>query len=324
MADDLHAIADLVGDAFDLAPYELNDLLQATPLLSALMMEASSNGTTHKYVKQTGAPVVGWRAPNAGRDLDSSDDTVVTVTLKLLDWSFAVDQSVPTAWRAGGTQAYLAREAKRHLRAALVAFEKQIINGTIGASDSAGAYSSSSGFSGLRDAATVDATTDTMVANAGGTTADVASSVWALRLAADGVSGVYRGDEPTFQMGETSSIMMTVNPGTDNKTFPAWYTPGLAWLGVQIGGAYDIGRIMNITTDSGKGLTDLLISSLLSKFPVGFGPTHLVMSRRSLRQLQQSRTTYNPTGAPAPFPTEAFGVPIIVTDSISDTEELVA
>jgi hypothetical protein len=46
------------------------------------------------------------------------------------------------------------------------------------------------------------------------------------------------------------------------------------------------------------------------------------MNRRSLRQLQQSRTATNSTGAPAPFPTEAFGVPIVVTDALLSTEAL--
>ena len=47
-----------------------------------------------------------------------------------------------------------------------------------------------------------------------------------------------------------------------------------------------------------------------------------VMNRRSLRQLQNSRTATNPTGAPAPIPDSAFGVPIIVTDAIVSTEAL--
>jgi hypothetical protein len=323
MADDLHAIADLIGDAFDLAQIEVSDLLKASPFISALMMEPSSNGTTHKYVKETGAPVVGFRAPNAGRDMDSSDDTAVTVTLKALDFSWLVDVITADAWRKG-REAYIAREGARHVKQALVTFEKQVINGIVGASDSAGASGSSAGFAGFRDATTVDAVADAMVVNATGSTADTASSCWAVRLATDGVTGIYKGDGPSFVLGDTTVIQSVVNPGTDNKTFPAYYTPGTAWLGLQVGSAYDIGRIANLTADSGKGLTDALISTLLSKFPIGYGPTHLLMSRRSLMQLQKSRTATNPTGAPAPFPSESFGVPIIVTDAISDTEELLS
>ena len=69
-------------------------------------------------------------------------------------------------------------------------------------------------------------------------------------------------------------------------------------------------------------LTDILIANLLGKFPAGKVPDVLLMTRRSLHQLQASRTATNPTGAPAPFPQEAFGVPIAVTDAISNIETL--
>ena len=316
MADDLHAIADLIGDAFDLADIEVSDLLRTSPLVDALFMEPSSNGTTHKYVKETGAPVVGFRAENAGRDMDSSDDTLVTVNLKILDFSWQVDQAVANAWRRG-REAYIAREGIRSLAAAFMIFEKQVINGTVGIGDAAG-------FSGFRNAGTVDAVADTMVVNAAGTTANTGSSVWGIRLAQDAVAGVYKGDGEPIALGDTVTAQRIVNPGTDNKTFPTWYTPGTAWLGLQIGSAYDVGRIANLTADNGKGLTDALISQLLERYPIGRAPTHLVMSRRSRGQLQRSRTATNATGAPAPIPEESNGVPIICTDAQSDTEALIA
>ena len=209
---------------------------------------------------------------------------------------------------------HLAREGLRHLKAALVKFEKQVINGTTGAGDAAG-------FTGFRQATTVDALADAMVVNAAGTTAATASSVWAVRIAPDGVCGVYKGPSG-FELGETTVQQRVVDPGTDNKTFPTYYTPGFAWMGLQVGSAYDIGRIANVTADSGKGMTDALAYTLLSKFPVGFGPTHWLMSRRSVAQLRASRTATNATGAPAPFPTEIEGIPIVVTDAIADTEAL--
>lgn len=320
MADDLHAIADLIGDAFDLADIEVSDLLRASPFVSLLPVQDSSNGTTHKYVKETAAPVVGFRAANAGRDMDSSDDTLVSIDLKILDFSWQVDQAVASSWRRG-KERYIAREGLRHLAAAFMAYEKQLINGVIGASDSAAASGSAAGFLGFRDAATVNALADAMVVTAGAGTADVNSSVWGVRLAEDGVCGVMIPDAP-FELGETVTQQRIVDPGTDNKTLPTWYTPGFTWLGVQIGSAYDIGRIANLTTSA--PLTDDLIAELLSRYPIGKYPTHLLMSRRSRKQLQDSRTATNATGAPAPFPTEAFGVPIVATDAISNTEELIA
>lgn len=323
MAHDLLTLSDVIGDALDLSDIEVSDILNATPLLDRLSMEQSSNGDTHKYSKETGAPVVGFRAVNAGRDYDHSVDTEVTVNLKYLDFSWMVDVARADASRRG-REYVISQEGLRHVNAALVKFEKQVINGVIGASDSAGASGDADGFTGIRDAGTINAVADSLVVDATGTTVDTASSVYGIRLARNGVVGVYKGDGPAVQLGETITTKNVVNPGTDNKEHAVYYTPGGIWLSLQVGSAYDLGRIANLTADSGKGLTDDLISSLLSEYPVDKMPTHLVMSRRSLKQLQQSRTATNMTGAPAPFPTEAFGVPIVVSDNVSDTEEILA
>jgi hypothetical protein len=48
----------------------------------------------------------------------------------------------------------------------------------------------------------------------------------------------------------------------------------------------------------------------------------MFMTRRSRGQLRNSRTATNATGAPAPMPTEVGGVPIEVTDSLSNVEAL--
>jgi hypothetical protein len=322
MAEDLHVVADMIADALNLSGHEVSSVLKTSPLVAALPMVPASDGTNHRYPNYTGQPVVGFRAPNVGREMDSSDDTLVTVALKILDYSWMSDKAMADSWRRGsGKDEYIAREGLRHIRSALFTFEQQLINGTIGASDSAGAIGSAGGFAGFRDAGTVDAVADAMVVNATGTTADTASSVWAVRIAEDGICGVYKGDGAPFELGDT-----IVAPKISSAALfhPVYFTPGCTWLGCQVGGSYDIGRIANLTNDSGKGLTDLLMADLLGKFPVGYGPTHFVMSRRSRTQLQKSRTTYSPTGAPAPVPTEYEGIPIIVSDAVSNTEELVA
>lgn len=313
MAYDPLVMADLVSDALDLSNAEVTDLVQAVPFLNALPVEKSSNGETHKYSKETGAPVVGFRAPNVGRDEDSSADTIVTVTLKILDFSWSVDKAVADIWRKGGAAALIAREGLRHIKSALVAFEKQVIYGTTALGDSGG-------FTGMIQAATVDALADALTINAAGTTADTASSCWAVRIGPNDLTAVYNGDNPV-DLGETTVQRLT---SSGSLTYPAYYTPGCTWLGMQVGSIYSMGRIVNLTEDSGKGLTDDLIASLLSEFPTGKFPTHLVMNRRSLKQLQDSRTATTTTGAPAPFPQEAFGVPIIVCESIVNTEPLVA
>jgi len=96
----------------------------------------------------------------------------------------------------------------------------------------------------------------------------------------------------------------------------------LARIGLQIASKYSIGCIKKLTEDSGKGLTDSLLSQLYQKFPVGHKPDVFLMSRRSQGQLQRSRTATNATGAEADIPVSWQGVPIIPTDSILDTESL--
>lgn len=80
-------------------------------------------------------------------------------------------------------------------------------------------------------------------------------------------------------------------------------------------------RIKKLGTDSGKGLTDALLFDAYSKFTtLGQEPNAIYMTPRSLEQLRKSRTATNPTGAPAPIPTDWNGIPIYVTNSISLAE----
>lgn len=321
MADDILTLADIIADGLDLADIEVSDVLKSTPMLDRLAVEKSSNGVSHSYVKETQAPVVGFRDVNAGRDMDHSVDTKVTVALKYLDFSWQVDVAAPRATNRS-TEWLLAREGMRHVEAALIKYEAQTINGIVGASDSAAASGDAAGFTGFRDAASIDAVADAMVVSAGSGTADANSSVYGVRLATNGVIGIYNGEGPALELSDPVITQRVVDPGTDNKTHAAWYQEGGIWLALQVGSAYDLGRIANL--DATNKLTDDLIAELLATYPVGKMPTHLAMSRRSLKQLQESRTATTTTGAPAPFPAEAFGVPIIVTDNISDTEEILA
>lgn len=312
MANEYLGLTDIVKlNDQNLADIDVSDLLDDAPFLKALAADVASNGTEHKYLKETGAPVVGFRAANDGRENKKSTDTLVTITLKILDASFTVDKALADSYKDGGLQ-LLAREALRHMKAAFFHAEKQLIYGV--ANDSLG-------FVGLAAATTLDALADTMVVGAGGTTASTGSSVYLVRTNADGVDcTVIAGNDAKIEKGET--VVQRVSGETVGH-YPAYFTPITGWLGLQIGSAYSVGRIANLTADSGKGLTDALISEALSRFPASRHPNLLVMNRRSLMQLQKSRTATNPTGAPAPFPQESFGVPIVVTDALTSTEALI-
>mgnify|MGYP004281372961 FL=1 len=129
MADAFLTLSDLttINDA-NLADRDISDLLDDAPLLARLAADVVP-GTDHKYVKETSAPVVGFRAVNDGLENTKSADTLVTINLKILDASFAIDKALADAY-IGGPEAYIGREAARHLKSAFFHAEKQILSGT--------------------------------------------------------------------------------------------------------------------------------------------------------------------------------------------------
>lgn len=304
MAYDPMALADLaVFNKRDLADIDVRDLLDRAPLVQVLNAVPATNGNLHYYFKTTGAPVVGFRAANDGREEDSVVRTGVTVTLGILDASFSVDKAVADAY-IRGPEALIQMEAMEHLRAAFFALEDQIINGTVGGD--------SGGFAGLANSTDHDNDNSTMVYNAQGTTA--CTSVWLIRSGMADVS-VVAGNAGSIDFGET--VIERLDGATG--TYPAYYTPVSAWYGLQLGSIYSAARIGNIDAGSNT-LTDDMLYEALALFPAGGDPTHIVMNRRSLKQLRDSRTATNATGSPAGRPTELEGIPIIVTDAIGSAE----
>lgn len=310
MADDFLTAAALVADKLDLSDAQVTDLENQAPLMARLPMEMASAGIMHAYTKETGAPVVGFRAENAGRELDKSTDLRVEVTLKILDFSWAVDKATADYVERRSREEKIAREGSRHVRAAMFKAEQQYINGTGADAD---------GFLGFADVTDADAIADRMTVNAGGTTASTASSLWALRLGPDDISGVYNGDTPV-SLGET--VVQDFVDGS-GLHYPAYYTPGCLWLAIQIGSKFSIGRVVNLTEDADSTLTDDMLYDLVSQFPTGRGPNLFLGSRRSLRQLRESRTATNGTGAPAPWPTAVDGIPIMTSEAVGDTDALI-
>lgn len=311
MADSFLTLADLVkiNDPAN-ADIDVSDLLNRAAIINRIAATLASNGTSHKYTKETGAPTVGFRSVNSGTENSKSADTQVSIDLKILAASFATDKALADA-HGKGPEALIGREAARHLRAAFFEGEKQLLYGTGNDSD---------GFLGLVDADTVKYKDSELVVDAGGTTPDTATSVWFICTNGDETEvTAVAGNEGVIEIGET--IVQRMTDG-DGNGYPAYYTPIEGWLGLQIGSKWSVGRIVNLTAQAGKGLTDTLLSQMLEKMPNEVAM--IGMNRRSRGQLQRSRTTYSPTGMPAPLPTEYEGIPIVVAESIGNTEALVA
>jgi len=310
MADDYYSLAKMITiNDMNLAPGVPDDLLQDAPLIRALAATTASNGTQHKYVKYTGAPVVGFRAVNAGRDHDSSIDTLVTIACEILDAGFTADVELARSYK-NGVEGFLEREGMRHLRTAFFTLEDQVINGT---------NADAGGFEGLAD--TLD-TLGTRVLGQGGTA--TRTSVYVIRDSdPDTDVALVAGNSGNINMDPYT--LQRIEDGT-GKHFFAYTVNISAYFALQMGSIHTAVRLANVDSTGGTGtsLDDDSIFAAIKLFPSSRQPTKIVMNRDSLELLRASRTATNVTGAPAPRPTEVEGVPIIVTDAIGSAESAVS
>ena len=311
MADALNTLAGLIqfNDANN-ADINVSNLLDDAPLLQVLFAKGASEGTLHKYLRQTVASGNAFRAANAGLSKTYSQDEQITDTLKIIDGSFSVDKAIADAFKLG-PEAYIEKELMRTLRARLFALEQQIINGV---------NADAAGFVGLNDDNQLNAIADAMVVAAAtpGESASVQTSVYLLRSGDDDCA-VVMANEGAFDVSDT--VVTPIYDEADALTsYPGYYTGITGYAGFQLGGSYSAARICNIET----ALTDDDIYNALSLFPAARQPNMIVMNRNSLKLLRASRTAVNATGAAAPRPTDVENIQIVVTDAVTSTEGVVS
>jgi hypothetical protein len=265
-------------------------------------------GTSYRTLVRSALPSVEFR--KAGEGVAASKSTFVNRTVEtfIVDAQIRVDKAIADSYE-DGPQAYQAIEASGVMASTLKLLGSQIWYGI-------GTGGDADGFPG---AIAVYDTTN-MVVDAGGTTASTGSSVWGVKFGPQFASLVL-GMNGVLDLSQFATQQVT---DANSNLYTAYTAALTAYPGLQIGNSYAIGRIKKLTADSGKTLTDAMIAQLLEKFQanLGMAPDALFMTPRSQRQLRDARTATNPTGQPAPFPSEAFGVPIIVTNQILNTESL--
>ena len=263
-------------------------------------------GTHYKTLVRTGLPTVAFRSANEGVVESKASYENRLVETFILNPRWGADKAVADR-SEDGPEAMIADDADAHMQAAFLTLARQFYYGATAQGDL-------KGYPGLmqsHDAAN-------MVVDAGGTTADTGSSVWLVKFGPKDVQWVW-GNNGQLQLSE---VELRDKSDADGNKFTAYHQELNAYPGLQAVSLRGICRIKKLTADAGKGLTDALIADALSKFAAGVVPDVIFASRRSIKQLRASRTATNATGAPAPFPEEAFGIPIAPTDSILDTEAL--
>jgi len=262
------------------------------------------SGISYKTLVRTGVPSVSFRYANEGTATTKGAYTNRTVETFIMTPEWQCDQAVGDR-HEDGAEALIALEASAILEGAFQTLASQFYYG-----DS----NDAKGFPGLIDS--YDSTN--MAIDAGGTTASINSSAFLVAFGPRDVGWVW-GQNGSLEVSDVT--LQRVLDGSGN---PFWaYCQNLqAYPGLQVCSTTSVARVHSINgTDANAALTDDDLANALATFPPGKMPNVILMTPRSRAELRASRTATNPTGAPAPFPDEAFGVPIAATQAITDTEE---
>jgi len=295
----------------------IEENLQFAPEIAAMPFR-TIRGTSYKTGVRTAYPTTGFRAANSGFTPSKSTFVDRLIECYIFGGSVQADKAVADAYEAGAA-AWQMIEASGTAKSAMLNLGKQVFYGVT---------QDSLGFPGLKAATPFGDETaqgDPLTVNAGGTTATTASSVYAVKFGVQDVTLV-GGQSRAFELGDWRIQNVTIS----DKEMEAYVANLTSWIGLQVGNENAVRRICNLTEDSDKGLTDALMAQLEATFPIGYTPDAYIMSRRSRRQLQTSRTVTlfgqgknrPDQSLVAPLPTEYNGVPIITTDSILNTDAI--
>ncbi len=292
----------------------VDETIKAHPELTAVPARTIKGLNFRTRVRVALGRVTGsFRDANEGLDPIKATYENRLVETYILNPRFEVDKAVADRYE-DGPQVYIAQESQGIMEGEMQGLASQFYYG---------AGNHAKGHPGLINMH--DATN--MVVDATGTTAATGSSVWLVKFGPQDVQWVW-GANGVFAM---SSVREETLLDANNKKFDGYVSSLTAYPGLQANSIQSVVRIKKLTADSGKGLTDALLAKAMSLFPVGRKPDAIFMSRRSLFQLQVSRTAVLNVGPGtakanvqnvASVPTDFEGVPILPTDAIKDTESL--
>lgn len=255
-------------------------------------------GTSYKTLVRTALPTVNFRQANQGADPSKASYINRRVECFPLNPRFEADVLVCNEHPRGAPGA-LADEGVAMTEAAWQHVAKQTYYGT--ANDA-------KGFPGF-----VDIVPSAMVKDVAGGTANQRTSVWAVRFGQQNVRYVL-GNGGQFGLDDPRKELVA---DADGKFFTAWIQELLGYVGLQVASQWSVARLKGLTADSGKTLTDNYLADLIELFPAGKKPDAFFMPTRCVGELRRSRTATNATGAPAPYPTEAHGIPIYETQALT-------
>ena len=282
-------------------------------------------GEKYKTLVRTNTPVVSFRNANEPPSISKSTYENRLVDTFILNPRWQCDKAVADK-SVDGPDAYIADEATAMTEASMQLLGAQFYYGRGALAGGVGAGNDGKGFPGL-----IDVVAAQFTMSAGGTlgggaanapdNSPMCTSVWFVKYGPQHVQWVY-GLNGTLSIPD-KRIETIYLPDPKNNNVPGAVTgyvqEMLAYPGLQVGSVRSIARLSRITAETGHTLTDAMLYQLESLLLVR--PDVCFMHPLALEQLRESRTTFNPSGSPAPTPTmTGSGIPIAPSRSISRSE----
>lgn len=295
----------------------IEELTNISPELGVFPVDDLGPGQLqYETLHRTARPSVAFAS--AGEGFDASKSSLKLVQHECFRFGGRIEcaKHIADNWRRGGAAGYQAFESKGVMEAALKTIGRQIWDGV---------STDAKGFPGLK---AFTPKGGTYSYDAAGTTATTASSVYMVKFGEEFITlmaGRARNASNIIELPDF--IIESILDAASKKMWG--YTSELSsYLGLQTAAPHSVVRVLNLTADSGKTLTDAKLNAGMRLFPANFKPDAIFMSRRSLQQLQDSRTvtlygqgkTRPDQELVAPVPTSFEGVPIVQTDNILNTD----
>lgn len=320
----------------------LEDTITYAPELSTIMGR-SIVGTQYKTAHR-GLPTVAFRKANTGSATVKGTYRQELKECFIIDAQMQADTAVVNAQGTGpgpegGVEDVLIAEAQGVVMATYITVGSQMYYGT---------SADANGFVGLNTLTpnlNAAKNNNPAVVGAGGTTASVQSSAYLIWENIRGAHFIF-GNNSGLTMLPEWRIQQVLD--ASNNPYTAYVNNLQGWIGFAVNHPQSVARIGNINlgTDT-KPLTDKLVAQLLSYIPLQMrqeaianantgGPNKwgpglkLLVNPATAYSLQQSRSpvssgtgtaiTSNQPLAFADLPTASNGIPIVITDSITNTE----
>lgn len=279
----------------------IDETLAFYPELQYIPAEVITGASMELSILKT-LPTASFRYANEGTARKKAEFETKTFQTAIIDQQCAVD--IQGVLKASKDQArFLINQAKPHMKAVLNHICKQMYYGSV---------NDAKGFPGLIAQYAADAAHEVNLA--GGS---AKSSVWFLQVGPETLHFLFGNDQSITMNDDWKEE--TVYDGGNNplQALTNWIN---GRVGFRLANKHTAVRIKNIAAST-QVLTDAKMYEGLQKCEeLGMVPNLIVGNPRSFEQIRVGRTTYSPTGAPAPKLRDWEGIPILSTINITVAE----